>query len=71
MSRGRAANGRSSIYRDPKGIWHGWVTMGRDAQGKPVRRHVRAKTKAAATSRVTDLENQRQHSVGLAATNAR
>lgn len=71
MSRGKAANGRSSIYRDPKGTWHGWVTMGRDAQGKPVRRHVRAKTKAAATSRVTDLENQRQQSVGLAATNAR
>ena len=65
MSRGRSANLRSSIYRDDKGTWHGFVTMGRDENGKTVRRHVRARTKAAVTERVTALEEQRRASAGL------
>jgi len=30
MIRTRTANGRSWIYRDSAGTWHGWVTMGRN-----------------------------------------
>jgi integrase len=71
MSRTRSANGRSSIYRDAAGTWHGWVTMGRDETGRPVRKHVRDRTRAAVTERVADLENQRARSAGLAAANGR
>jgi hypothetical protein len=56
----RAANGRSSIYRDASGTWHGWVSMGRDENGRAVRRHVRGRTKADVTGRVTDLESGRR-----------
>lgn len=71
MSRTRSANGRSSIYRDSAGTWHGWVTMGRDENGRPVRKHVRDRTRAAVTERVADLENQRASSSGVAAANGR
>lgn len=71
MSRTRSANGRSSIYRDAAGTWHGWVTMGRDETGRPVRKHVRDRTRAAVTERVAGLENQRARSAGLAAANGR
>lgn len=71
MSRTRSANGRSSIYRDSTGTWHGWVTIGRDDNGKPVRRHVRGRTRGAVTERVTALENERANSSGLAAANGR
>jgi hypothetical protein len=67
----RAANGRSSIYRDASGTWHGWVSMGRDENGRAVRRHVRGRTKADVTGRVTDLEAQRRGTAQLAATNGR
>ena len=71
MSSTRAANGRSSIYRDARGTWHGWVTMGRDEHGRAVRRHVRARTKAEVTQRVSDLETQRRGTAHFAAINAR
>ncbi len=71
MSPTRAANGRSSIYRDASGTWHGWVTMGRDESGRAVRRHVRGRTRADVTERVTDLEAQRRGTASLAATNGR
>lgn len=71
MTGGRAANGRSSIYKDAHGTWHGWVTMGRDERGRPVRRHVRAPTRAVVTALVTQLENKRRSSAHLSATNAR
>ena len=71
MSPSRSANGRSSIYRDAGGTWHGFVTMGRDVTGKAVRRHVRGRTKGAVTERVTGLEMQRARSAQHAAINAR
>lgn len=71
MSRTRSANGRSSVYRDSSGTWHGWVSMGRDETGKPVRRHVRGRTRAAVSERVADLERERASSAGLAAANRR
>ncbi len=43
---GRRPNGASSIYRGSDGDWHGRVTVGAKADGKPDRRHVRGKTEA-------------------------
>jgi len=63
----RAGNGRSSIYKDDKGVWHGWVTMGRDASGKTVRRHVRGKTATDVGDKVAQLEAQRNGSAGRTA----
>lgn len=57
--RGRAANGRSSIYRDADGHWHGWVSMGSRTDGRPIRRHVRGKTQADVTRKVRALESER------------
>lgn len=64
MSRGhsRSANGRSSIYRDAQGLWHGYVSMGRSDQGRAVRRHVRGRTRSEVTLKVADLENERSRS---------
>lgn len=57
-SMGRNANGRSSIYQNAEG-WHGRVTVGVRDDGKPDRRHVRGKTKAAVTEKVRQLERLR------------
>ncbi|MCW2813783.1 MAG: Integrase [Nocardioides sp.] len=56
---GRSANGRSSIYRDARGTWHGYVTMGRSTDGKTVRRHVRGQTRSEVTTKVEALELER------------
>lgn len=55
----RASNGRSTIYEDKNGRWHGQVSMGRDASGRAVRRHVSAQTRSAATKKVRALEADR------------
>ncbi|WP_435109427.1 tyrosine-type recombinase/integrase [Nocardiopsis synnemataformans] len=58
--RGRAPNGRSSIYySESDGLWHGWVTMGVKADGRPDRRHRKAKTEAEVTAKVQALEADR------------
>lgn len=67
MTGRRAGNGRSSIYKDDKGAWNGWVTMGRDPSGKTVRRHVRGKTATDVSDKVTQLEAQRNGSAGRTA----
>ena len=41
----RSANRRSSILRGGDGALHGFVSMRRSAEGKPVRRHVQGKTR--------------------------
>ncbi|WP_017602189.1 tyrosine-type recombinase/integrase [Nocardiopsis lucentensis] len=57
---GRAPNLRSSIYRsDSDGLWHGWVTMGVKPDGRPDRRHRKAKTEAEVTEKVRRLESDR------------
>lgn len=68
--RGRAANGRSSISRDPQGRWHGYVSMGHADDGTPVRRHVRAATRDEVTRKVQALEAERDRSAGRATTGA-
>lgn len=68
--RTRQANGRSSIYRDADGRWHGRVTVGIRDDGRPDRRHVRGPSKAAVTRKVRALEEQRaKGSVLTAGTN--
>jgi integrase len=57
--KGRAPNGASTIYKGREGSWHGRVTMGVRDDGRPDRRHVEAKTRAAATRKVRELERQR------------
>ncbi len=64
LSRGRAANGRSTIYRDAEGVWHGQVSMGRSDDGKSVRRHVRGRTRTEVTTKVEGLEDERARSAG-------
>jgi excisionase family DNA binding protein len=46
---GRTTNGRSSIHKGADGRWHGYVSMGRTDAGKPVRRHVRGRTRTEVT----------------------
>ena len=58
-SKGRAANGASSIYQDKNGGWHGRVTMGTRDDGRPDRRHVRGKTRTEVTRKVKALEKER------------
>ncbi len=55
----RAPNGASSIYFGADGVWHGWVTVGVRDNGKPDRRHVRAKTETEVTRKVRKLERDR------------
>jgi integrase len=56
----RNANGRSTIYfSDRDNSWHGYVTVGVKDNGSPDRRHVRGKTKTAVTTKVRNLERQR------------
>ncbi|WP_435296549.1 tyrosine-type recombinase/integrase [Streptomyces sp. YPW6] len=57
--RTRQPNGRSSIYQGKDGKWHGRVTVGTRDDGKPDRRHVERKTRAAVTTAVRELEKQR------------
>jgi integrase len=57
---GRAPNGASSIYQGRDGAWHGRVTMGVRDDGRPDRRHVRARTRAEVTRKVRELEKQRE-----------
>lgn len=55
----RNVNGRSSIYRDKDGNWHGRVTMGVRDDGTPDRRHVRGKTRTEVARKVRQLEKAR------------
>ena len=59
---GRAANGRSSIYRGKNGHWQGYVSMGTTDAGKPIRRHVRGRTRTEVAEKVAVLESERARS---------
>lgn len=54
----KAANGRSSIFRDGEG-WHGWVSFGEGPDGRRRRKHVRGSTKREVADKVKALESQR------------
>jgi integrase len=53
---GRSGNGESTIYKGADGRWHGYVSVGFTATGKPDRRHVTGKTRAVVVQKVRDLE---------------
>jgi integrase len=55
----RKPNKRSSIYLGSDGWWHGWVTIGIKDDGTPDRRHRKARTEAAVTRKVRELERTR------------
>jgi len=55
----RQPNGASSIYQGKDGRWHGRVTVGTKDDGTPDRRHVSGKTRAETTTKVRELERQR------------
>lgn len=55
----RKPNLRSSVYQGRDGKWHGWVTMGVRADGKPDRRHREGATEAEVTRKVRELEGKR------------
>ncbi len=56
---GRAANGRSSVYRGEDGRWHGRVTMGVRDDGRADRRHVTGRTQREVVQKVRALERAR------------
>ncbi|WP_051551833.1 hypothetical protein [Nocardioides sp. URHA0020] len=56
----RNSNGESSIYRDPKGTWHGWVTMGQRADGSNDRRHRQGRNRTEVARKVAELEKARE-----------
>lgn len=64
---GRAANGESSISQDASGRWHGYVSMGKDVDGKPVRPHVTGKTRQQVADKVAKLERERDRARGRSA----
>lgn len=55
----RKPNGRSSIYQDKNGKWHGWVTVGIKPDGSLDRRHRVGKSEAEVTAKVRELEDER------------
>lgn len=55
----RKPNMESSIYLGNDGWWHGRVTMGVKPDGKPDRRHRRARTETEVKRKVKDLEKLR------------
>src|SRR4051812_1804956 len=66
-SRGRASNGRSSVYQDRSGRWHGRVTMGVRDDGSPDRRHVTGRTQREVSAKVRELEKRRDAGQTMAA----
>lgn len=56
----KSANGRSSIYQDKNGSWHGRVQVGVKEDGSRDRRHVRGRTKAEVATKVRELERKRE-----------
>ncbi|MQA14719.1 MAG: hypothetical protein GEV09_11250, partial [Pseudonocardiaceae bacterium] len=56
----RASNGESSIfYSEADGLWHGFVTVGRKADGSIDRRHTRSKSEETVRKKVRGLERDR------------
>ncbi|WP_380169520.1 tyrosine-type recombinase/integrase [Jannaschia sp. R86511] len=55
----RTANGDASVYLGSDGSWHGRVTVGTRLDGRPDRRHVRGKSRAAVAAKVKALKDLR------------
>lgn len=55
----RRPNGASTVYLGADGYWHGRVSMGKTASGRPDRRHVCGRSEAGVRARVAELERER------------
>jgi integrase len=63
---GRRGTGESSIGKEADGRWHGYVSVGRKANGRRDRRHVQAGTRAEVVAKVRELEKRRDAGVTAA-----
>ena len=57
--RSEASDTTSSKFRDASGRWHAKVTVGRNPDGKPARKHITRKTKLELDRAVKELERKR------------
>jgi hypothetical protein len=55
---GSRMNGEGSLYQRASGRWVGAVTLGFDANGRPVRKTVTAKTKTERRQELKDLQER-------------
>ena len=56
----RKGAGEASIFKAADGRWHGWITVGTKANGKPNRRHRTAKTRGEVVRKIRELEVARE-----------
>ena len=56
----KGSPGEASIFRAKDGRWHGWITVGTGANGKPDRRHRTAKTRNEVVRKIRELEVRRE-----------
>jgi integrase len=59
MAAARRSAGESTIYQDPAGRWHAYVSMGLKDNGRRDRRHVSGKSRPAVAGRMRELELRR------------
>jgi integrase len=52
--------GEASVYCDPAGRWHGWITVGVRTNGTRDRRHRSGKSRAEVVRKIRDLEVKRE-----------
>ncbi|MCW2497111.1 MAG: Integrase [Jatrophihabitans sp.] len=60
MGTQRNSNGEPSIFKGSDGRWHGWITVGTKANGRPDRRHRSAASRAEVAKKIRDLEVKRE-----------
>src|SRR5687768_6023133 len=58
---GRASNGESSIHKGADGRWHGYVSVGFKANGRPDSRHVSSRNRSVVVGKVRELERKRDN----------
>jgi len=56
----KGSPGEASIFRAKDGRWHGWITVGTRANGKPDQRHRTAKTRNEVVRKIRELEVRRE-----------
>ena len=58
-NRTKRSSGESSIYQDEKGRWHGFVSMGKEENGRRDRRHVSGTRRTDVVAKVRALDAKR------------
>jgi hypothetical protein len=67
----KGSPGEASIFRAKDGRWHGWITVGTRANGKPDRRHRTAKTRSEVVRKIRELEVWRETGTNTAVNKTR